>query len=578
MSVGVRVAFDAVFAVVDTAEGEQGVVATAAVARGTLVKNDGFVWIVSDATQAQESRQVCLEQRQASYVRQWLAVQRKFRESQPELSACMAQLRPHRTHGQYQGEWLDEVLRKNGWTHTVDKGGMKHTMLAIYKGSKYNHSCQPNVHPHLIAPQDSVSPEVADTNAQHDPKELWVQALCDIAIGDQVTVSYVKTLHKDVLRRRNKLAVAWGFLCACERCQQELQPRALSPPLPTRYRGSPTPPLPSTAVAAEDTTWLDMLAQHACHAPRLPSLPPQVVPEWTRVVVQRAQACSAQQLSDAVQALPATVVQRLGSKNACEREERLAGEKRRAMVIQKQRADEMDRYNRTGQIGIKYGVAWIAQKYPNRFPLWRDLSTPADQSRWACFDMIDACDTRRMRAELRTDAGPLLVLVMMFRLLQLTDAYFRCSDTDSLQTMAQKHFTGFFHDKFERLESVFPHLAKDKRPDTSPARLLLQPHLSLLAQAKELLCSDTFTTHAVCDLASRVTHIMPELRLTEGDQPKHSALWWQAALRAQVARYEHSNGTSPRIANHHYVLCVLLAAVQHPGPTDAADATGQGTD
>ncbi|EJS43529.1 set5p [Saccharomyces arboricola H-6] len=68
-----------------------------------------------------------------------------------------------------------------------------------------NHDCEPNAY--------------IEQAEEHD--ELKLHARRPIKKGEQICVTYVNPLHGVRLRRR-ELRVNWGFLCQCDRCQNEL--------------------------------------------------------------------------------------------------------------------------------------------------------------------------------------------------------------------------------------------------------------------------------------------------------------------------------------------------------------------
>lgn len=80
-----------------------------------------------------------------------------------------------------------------------------------YNGQVYhwisfiNHDCEPNAYIEQV----------------EEHEELRLHARKPIKKGEQIRITYVNPLHGVRLRRR-ELRVNWGFLCQCDRCQNEL--------------------------------------------------------------------------------------------------------------------------------------------------------------------------------------------------------------------------------------------------------------------------------------------------------------------------------------------------------------------
>ena len=221
-----EVSFDEVLSVGHSVHCVQGIYASTHIEEGTLIKNDGFVWIVTDPVKGDESNVQYAEKKRQSYMRQWAGVQREFAATHPDLEQWFSELEPKKEKGQLKVEWIENVIRTNGWAHKVQKNGVtiNNTMVSIYKGSKYNHSCAPNLEAHLRLAESSDCGRSPDTNATQDPKELWTTTLRAIEAGEEVTVSYLSTraLGQDVLRRRDKLLRMWGFVCNCSQCKLDM--------------------------------------------------------------------------------------------------------------------------------------------------------------------------------------------------------------------------------------------------------------------------------------------------------------------------------------------------------------------
>ena len=217
--------FDDVFVIrAGTGGALEAVFATTPISKGAKIYSDSFVWIVHDPLHLDgETRQQYAERMRAYYVVQWAAVRRNFAVSHPDLEESISKLQPAREPIQLRGEWLEDVLRVNGWLHKTVRNNMpvKSTMLAVYKGSKFNHSCKPSLQTNLTSVQAGVGAgRRVNTNSKDDPREVWVQVLRDIPAGEEATVSYLtpKALLQGVQFRRKKLLEMWGFTCVCERC------------------------------------------------------------------------------------------------------------------------------------------------------------------------------------------------------------------------------------------------------------------------------------------------------------------------------------------------------------------------
>lgn len=197
----------------------QGVFARMAIKKNTMVHNDCFVWVVNDSDDKRSKKDM-----HKSYETQWANVCQQFSTRVPQLQEAIKELEPKHAPGQAIGAWLEAVLKINGWDHYLQDERV--TMLAIYKGSKYNHSCAPTLHVSLSdaakGPEHITPPE---TNQPGVRNEFWVTALEDILKDDEVTVSY---LHGDDLKgndfkkRRALLQKSWGFVCNCKKCQSDI--------------------------------------------------------------------------------------------------------------------------------------------------------------------------------------------------------------------------------------------------------------------------------------------------------------------------------------------------------------------
>ncbi|KAI2641403.1 hypothetical protein GGS26DRAFT_585795 [Hypomontagnella submonticulosa] len=73
--------------------------------------------------------------------------------------------------------------------------------------SRFNHSCAPNAAWNPYAGED-------------DRARMEVTAIRDINAGEQIYISYIGD-DEQHWAERQKLLLYWGFICQCERCQQE---------------------------------------------------------------------------------------------------------------------------------------------------------------------------------------------------------------------------------------------------------------------------------------------------------------------------------------------------------------------
>jgi len=271
----------------------EAVFATAAISKGAKIDNDSFVWIVYDDVKARgETPQQYAERMRVFYATQWADVCRDFSVSHPHLEESMSKLQPRRQQGQLRGEWLEEVLKVNAWVHYIVRNNVpvQCRMLVVYKGSKYNHSCEPSLQTNLMTVQTAPVQTAAgaghpvNINSNEDPCEIWVDALRDIPAGEEVTVSYLSAwaLRQKVEYRREKLMKIWGFECVCARCTKQSAALELldSTQIP-----------PSTAMKRKnkggyhDDTEKRSAQQNMAHADH-PTLPRDTTPPLTPVLPQ----------------------------------------------------------------------------------------------------------------------------------------------------------------------------------------------------------------------------------------------------------------------------------------------------
>lgn len=229
------VMFDDVFAI-RAGVGQEGVFSTQDIKQGTVINNDGFAWIIEEPVKHKSDTAEQFDKiRQNAYAKQWEAVCRQFSTSRNRLQDMIQHLHPKPKEGESMGQWLQAVLLTNGWDHfysTATKKRQKATMLLIYKGSKYNHSCEPSLGSKVQHIQPSTT---RNTNAigQFDgDRQFWVEALVDIPAGTEVFLSYLGAEDLKVSTySRKKILKIWGFDCKCTRCQKKVrQPQATLQP------------------------------------------------------------------------------------------------------------------------------------------------------------------------------------------------------------------------------------------------------------------------------------------------------------------------------------------------------------
>ena len=214
--------FDDGFIIRDSLDA-QGVFARIAIKKNTMVHNDCFVWVVNDLNDKRS-----MKDKHTSYEAQWKDVCQRFSKRIPRLEQAIQELEPKRAVGQTVGAWLEAVLKKNGWDHFLMRDGADErvTMLAIYKGSKYNHSCAPTLRVSLrdtVKESDQKTPP--ETNQPGVRNEFWVTALEDIQQDGEVTVSYLRgdaLKDNNFRKRRALLKRSWGFKCNCKKCESDI--------------------------------------------------------------------------------------------------------------------------------------------------------------------------------------------------------------------------------------------------------------------------------------------------------------------------------------------------------------------
>jgi len=254
-----RQIFDDTFQIRNSKTGAQGVFAIVDIDIDTLIHTDSFVWMIADEPELDDKVQKKLPQSEQeqnkrerakkqdkSYEKQYTTLCAQFRSRTPSISTAMQHLEPQRAVGESTGAWITQVLKINGWQYERNADGMPSadaSMLAMYKGSKFNHSCKPTLNARLILESRSAVVKNANTNAKKGAKEFWVLSVANIKEGDEVTVTYLspEQLRDDVIKRRSYLKEMWGFDCLCVKCKDDLRDlAAMTGPAKTKVREAKT--------------------------------------------------------------------------------------------------------------------------------------------------------------------------------------------------------------------------------------------------------------------------------------------------------------------------------------------------
>jgi len=230
------VMFDDVFAI-RASVGQEGVFSTKDIKEGTVIHNDGFTWIIEEPVKHRSNTAEQFDEiRQNAYAKQWHAVCAQFSTSRNRLQDMIKYLHPKQKAEESVGKWLQAVLLTNGWDHVYSsetKKRQKATMLLIYKGSKYNHSCAPSLGSKVQHIQHSSARNTNRMGLFDGDRQFWVQALVDIPAGTEVFLSYLGGEDLKLSKySRKKILKIWGFDCKCTRCQQKQvqKPEATPPP------------------------------------------------------------------------------------------------------------------------------------------------------------------------------------------------------------------------------------------------------------------------------------------------------------------------------------------------------------
>jgi len=173
------VMFDDVFAI-RAGVGQEGVFSTKDIKEGTVIHNDGFTWIIEEPVKNRSDTAERFDEiRQNAYAKQWNTVCKQFSTSRNRLQDMIKHLHPKRKEDESVGKWLQAVLLTNGWDHfysTETKKRQKATMLLIYKGSKYNHSCEPSLGSKVQHIPHSKTRNTNKMGLFDGDRQFWVQA------------------------------------------------------------------------------------------------------------------------------------------------------------------------------------------------------------------------------------------------------------------------------------------------------------------------------------------------------------------------------------------------------------------
>ena len=94
--------------------------------------------------------------------------------------------------------WIEEIHRTNCWTSRWNSTCL---VTSMPNGSKFNHSCAPNLHVYV------------------DHTQFRVTAVENIASGESMTVSYMgNKMVEQTLEDRREVLIDWDFHCMCTRC------------------------------------------------------------------------------------------------------------------------------------------------------------------------------------------------------------------------------------------------------------------------------------------------------------------------------------------------------------------------
>jgi len=97
--------------------------------------------------------------------------------------------------------WIEQMWKTNCWESFCDN---RHAVTSVANGSKYNHSCDSNLHVHV------------------DHTQFRTRAVRDISEGEALTVSYMgNSPIQETLEERREYLQNWNFLCRCTRCEIE---------------------------------------------------------------------------------------------------------------------------------------------------------------------------------------------------------------------------------------------------------------------------------------------------------------------------------------------------------------------
>jgi len=163
------------------------VVAKRDIAAGTWIDGSAPVWIFVDNATPRQSALLSSFNEYAHHNESEIAYS----------SNLMPQFHPPMTRAY----WIEQMWLTNCWKSFWDT---RQTVTSVANGSKYNHSCDSNLHVHV------------------DHTQFRARAVCDISEGEILTVSYMGNAPiQQNLEERREYLQNWNFHCMCTRCEIE---------------------------------------------------------------------------------------------------------------------------------------------------------------------------------------------------------------------------------------------------------------------------------------------------------------------------------------------------------------------
>ena len=164
------------------------VVAKRDIAAGTWIDSSAAVWRYDNRA---------YPDLQTALVRSFNVYAHDNESEVPYSSNLMPRFQPPMTRG----HWIEQIYRTNCWTSFWNKHDH---VTSMSNGSKYNHSCDQNLHVHT------------------DHTQFRVCAVRDISEGESMTVSYMgNAAIEHALEERRDYLQNWHFHCLCTRCEIE---------------------------------------------------------------------------------------------------------------------------------------------------------------------------------------------------------------------------------------------------------------------------------------------------------------------------------------------------------------------